>query len=780
MQPRAPSLASALVALLASALVGCLQNPTASQGAPVAPQADVNGTAIAKDAVTSVSIPDAKISDTAAGTDDAGDTAADAEPDVDSAAGPADAYSGPACTTTAACKNMPGLPYCAVYLKQCVECLFDAQCADTGHCAQNKCTVFSCTPGTAVCDGPFLATCNQDGKSTTSKECPAAAPVCNDGKCKACEPNATFCAPPAGGGPSLAVRKCDATGDASTLVKTCEGEATCQAKQCLVCVPGTKVCVGGVGKSCAADGGGFEAGLDCGAKGLTCVGGQCVEACGADLKNNSNVGCDYWAVDLDNAFEASGGKVYDAQNAQFAVIVSNTSQTQALVTVSLGAVAAAATSTTWTVPPKGLQVINLPDPAWGVPNQSQEGSDINSRVFHIQATQPIVAYQFNPLQNVGVFSNDASLLLPTGALGEEYWVASHAQLGNHRSYFTVVAATPGTTTVQVVVAAPTLAGPGVPAMTVGAKQTFSLQQGQVLNIESNKDKADLTGSWVKANKPVAVFGGSEASISPDIGNCINNPLGTPPKVCAVTNGMIPCTKDSDCPASCCADHLEEQLFPVKAWGKTYVGARLSPRGKEQDTWRIVAAENGTQVKLIPDIGITLPTLNQGAFFQFQTTKDFLLEADKPVMLAQYMASSFSTMTSANSTCTTNAMCMSQYGFLATCEGTGGSKSCGPIGDPSLILDVATSQYLDEYLFLVPDKYALNYITVIAPQATVVKLDGSSLGAAAFVPVPDTTWQVARLPIGAGTHTLVGSKKVALFVYGYDDDVSYGYPGGAGL
>ena len=43
---------------------------------------------------------------------------------------------------------------------------------------------------------------------------------------------------------------------------------------------------------------------------------------------------------------------------------------------------------------------------------------------------PIVAYQFNPLENANVFSNDASLLLPTPALvasGLSYVVAGWPQ-----------------------------------------------------------------------------------------------------------------------------------------------------------------------------------------------------------------------------------------------------------------------------------------------------------------------------------------------------------------
>ena len=108
------------------------------------------------------------------------------------------------------------------------------------------------------------------------------------------------------------------------------------------------------------------------------------------------------------------------------------------------------------------------------------------------------------------------------------------------------------------------------------------------------------------------------------------------------------------------------------------------------------------------------------------------------------------------------------------------KYCAPIGDPSLILGVATDQYLDKYLFLVPDKYKFNYINILAPQGAVSTIDGIGIAPQAFVSVPGTGWMVARMLIAAGTHRLETSQKAGLLVYGYDDDVSYGYPGGAGM
>ena len=697
---------------------------------------------------------------------------------------------GPACGKASACKDFADTPYCDLTIQVCVQCITDAHCSKSGgQCKGNKCVEIQCKPGASECQGNFLATCKPDGKGYEVNVCPDSQPTCHGGACVVCKPNETDCAPAAAsGGASIAVQKCSDDGLSANIVKLCPAGQTCFQGECGVCTAGTQRCTGHLAEVCNGTGTGWSLVEDCAQKNLTCLGGLCVNPCAGDFKSNTNVGCDYWAVDLDNAVDEGGGKIYDAQNAQFSIIVSNTAAAEASVTVTIGPdpTAPGAKTKTWKVPGKGLQVIDLPDKSWGMPNQNQDGSAITGKAYRIQATQPIVAYQFNPLQNYGVFSNDASLLLPTGSLGDEYWVVSRNQLGTKfRSYFNVIAVEPGKTKVKVVVSAPTVAGVGVAKMSLGTSMDFELMQGQALNVESDKENADLTGSWVKADRPVAVFGGSEASNSPDIGNCVPMTKGSASKVCASSVlggglGTKPCTKDADCDSECCADHLEEQLFPVKSWGKSYVGARLAPRGKEQDAWRIIASVNNTHVTITPNIGVAVPTLNQGQFFEFQTTADFLIDSDQPVMVAQYMASSYATVTVAQATCTTDASCKAQYGFVGKCESAGFSKLCAAIGDPSLILDVPVTQFLDDYLFLVPDKYAVNYITVVAPAGTAVNLDGTVLLPSGFTTISGTNWTVARLPIGTGTHTLKSSQKVGVYVYGYDDDVSYGYPAGAGL
>ena len=52
-----------------------------------------------------------------------------------------------------------------------------------------------------------------------------------------------------------------------------------------------------------------------------CDNNQCVPICDRTVKEASYIGCEYWAVDLDNAID---GGVYDAQGQPFAVVLSNT------------------------------------------------------------------------------------------------------------------------------------------------------------------------------------------------------------------------------------------------------------------------------------------------------------------------------------------------------------------------------------------------------------------------------------------------------------------------
>jgi hypothetical protein len=701
---------------------------------------------------------------------------------VAAAADVADAAGNTGCGSHATCAAQDKTkPYCQASDHVCVACLIDLHCAaTTNNCEKGACVVVSCKPGATRCKNDFVQTCNAAGDGWDTDVCPQSAPVCAAGVCKKCVANKVYCKPPeTGSAVSTAVLQCSADGGSATVKSVCTGKQVCLADKCGVCVPGAKRCDGAKAQVCAADGASWQTTNDCGSKGIDCLAGLCVDPCAADIKSLTHVGCDYWAVDLDNAKEGQ----WDAQNMQFAVVISNTSKQEASVTVRLLSATPIAESK-FKVAAGAVRTIKLPDEL-GETNKlsNQDGSGINSRVYHIKANQPIIAYQFNPLDNVGVFSNDASLLLPRSALGTDYYVMSGRQITNYlRSYFAVVATSPGTTTVQIEVAAKTMPGQGVSALKMGGKKSFSLTQGQVLNIESDASEADLTGSHISSDKPVGVFGGSEASRSPNTGNCVAWQKDSK-KVCAGSSKGAAqyCTTDKQCQWSCCADHLEEQLFPVSIWGATYVGAHLKRRGKEKDTWRVLASVDATTVTIKPNIGVTIPTLKKGGWFEFDTDKDFVLEASAPVQVAQYMASSYATVQWERPSCQADADCKAKYGFDGVCTAVGpGKKVCEPLGDPSLLMNIATSQYLKTTIFLVPDKYKFNYTTIVAPVGTKVTLDKGALANSAFTAIPSTNYMVARLPIGTGAHTVDATNPVGVWVYGYDKAVSYGYAAGAKL
>ncbi len=694
------------------------------------------------------------------------------------------AYTGPACTKNSVCTNLPDTPYCAIALSKCVQCLFDANCTDPQKCVDFQCKTISCTPGEKQCNGLFLDVCNATGNGFDEQTCPDAKPFCLNDDCRICDAGKEYCAK---SDPSVinfdVLMQCSADGATTTVVHQCPSGQQCLNNACMACVPGSKSCdPSGAAVECKSDGSGYDVTEDCAAKGMACVGGLCSDPCSGDIKANTNAGCDYFAVDLDNVYIPDGkGGFFDAQNAQFSVIVSNTKSAPATVTVIATDTTGVVHQSKYTVAANGLKILNLPDPLWKIKPLNQDGTAITKNVYRIKSSQPIVAYQFNPLQDVGVFSNDASLLLPSNGLGQEYWVMTREQsVDSLKSYFTVVATTGGTakTHVTMLLSAPTLAGPSLPAKNAGDTLEVDLAEGEVLNVESNAIGSDMTGTWIKADKDIAVFGGSEASNSPNTDHCIN---GT----CQYQGWA--CTTNADCPATCCSDHMEEQLFPVASWGTTYLATKVQKRGLEKDAWRVLAATDGTTVTTNPPQG-AIPVLNKGQWFEFESDQDFVITSSQPVMVGQFMAASFAPGPNSD-TCTGVAVGQKVCAYTwnvkdypwacsknADCPNIAEPGDAG-IGDPDFSLSVSVDRFLTDYVFLVPSNYKANYINVMAPTGALATLDGAALtGFTEFVP----GWSVLRIAVAPGAHTLKSVQKVGLLVYGWADFVSYSYPGGASL
>lgn len=606
---------------------------------------------------------------------------------------------------------------------------------------------------------------------------------------------------------SLSMR-CSADGTGWVVDADCATRGlACTTQGCLACEPKSQACKGQDLLACNEQGTGFLAKplLSCdGKKGMICNSGGCSNACELARSNRSYMGCEYWAVDLDNAVVDIGS----AASQQYALALSNPSSLSAQITVSQndaahGEPVQLKEVTRREVAPGALEVILLPprevDGSRPGEFNTGGGTALTSNAYRIESTAPIIIYQFNPLENVSVFSNDASLLVPAPALttdattshGASYLVMGWPQtigtsddpkknFGTDLRAFLTIVGTREKTSVRVTLAAdtvPDLAGK-VPARKKGETLDVVLNPFDVLNLETGAFAADFTGSRIDADKPVVVFSGSEASDVPDFPDLTTR--------------------------RCCADHLEEQLFPITTLGRAFVVLVDASRSQAlKDAGASITAHTEPEYFRVLTPGefavvqTNLPTpddeLSVGASYtQLKAEQDFVIQSSEPLVVGAFMVS----------------------------QEEAGIPSSLPGGDPSFIVLPPVEQYRKDYLFLTPDKYAFDFIGVAVPHGTKVKLDGRTLqqgtvpgpgakltctlGAVGRLRRPgekaDTDYDAYKCQLSFpkivpektppanllpgeqndGVHRLTADQPVGLVVYGFDAYVSYGYPGGTDL
>jgi hypothetical protein len=163
----------------------------------------------------------------------------------------------------------------------------------------------------------------------------------------------------------------------------------------------------------------------------------------------------------------------------------------------------------------------------------------------------------------------------------------------------------------------------------------------------------------------------------------------------------------------------------------------------------VASSPQTQITLSPPVA-QVPTLGPGEHFTFSTAEDFLLEATAPVTLVQFMSGSQTVQTHPND------------------------------GDPSMLLAVPVRQFRQRYIFLVPNTYSRDWVSVVHPRGATVMLNGAPLDLGQAQPVAGTQYMVSRLSVEDGRHEVVADMPVGVSVYGFDHNISYAYPAGLDL
>jgi len=344
-----------------------------------------------------------------------------------------------------------------------------------------------------------------------------------------------------------------------------------------------------------------------------------------------------------------------------------------------------------------------------------------------------------------------------------------------RSYITVVGILEGETTVAVTVTGPTQPGIAyegdpnrqapMPHMNPGDTKIFKIKQYDVLNLETDRPGADLTGTRVVADKRVAVFGGSEAANAPNTARCINIDPVTSQGVCE-WDKKTTCRTLLDCVNAgfntCCADHLEQQMFPLKTWGSSYVASKSWDRGLSKDIYRIIAGADNTRIVLVPpQPGVVVPILQRGGFFEFESSGNFEVRAQdrKPILVGQFLAA--------------------QDAPDPNVGGVGTAGDAGT-GDPAFMLLIPLEQYRTDFVVLAPAEYAANYINVTVPTGASVQVDNEDIPPGFFTLIGSGEYSVYRQLITPGTHTIRSSERAGVIVYGWDQYVSYAYTGGTDL
>jgi hypothetical protein len=451
------------------------------------------------------------------------------------------------------------------------------------------------------------------------------------------------------------------------------------------------------------------------------------------------------AVDLDNFDDASTG--FDAAAQPWAVTVSNPNDR--VVSVEFADGRGARVAGPIEVAPGAVERVRLP-------RADADATSLTFNSFRIVSSAPVTAHQFNPENNVDVYSNDATLLLPASALGLQYlvlgWPTEVQQVPLFgprvfRSFVTIVgvAATTTDVTIRTPATAAIAAGPGFDALAAGSERRITLQRGQTLALTTTEvNRADLTGMEIVANYPVAVFAGAE---------CANVPLG-----------------NTYC------DHIEEQLTPVSAWGTEYVAANFEQRGREPSVYRILASSDGTVVTVEPpQPGFSTATLARGRVVEIVSDADFVIRGTAPISVAQFMVGS--SYPGPAEGCTRDP----ESTLPSTCAIPSDDRCIqgSGIGDPASMMLVPSRQLRSDYVVLTPRDYFENYLTLIVPESGAVNLDGVAV-AGDSTPIGSTGWSVLRVPVNEGSHTLRGTAPFGLYAYGYECDVSYAYAGGMNL
>lgn len=374
----------------------------------------------------------------------------------------------------------------------------------------------------------------------------------------------------------------------------------------------------------------------------------------------------------------------------------------------------------------GAMRVSCPQPA-AIRQAFQTSDTTRFPAFRITTSGPVAAYDIYPYGGARSFVASASLLLPTSTYGTtSVSITPAPSIGPYHSFLQVFARENGT---SVAIEAPVAIEGSGTVRPSAARQivTRTLAAGEVLQLHQ---AADLGGSTIRSDKPVAVWGGH---------SCMQVPVGR---------------------AAC--DSAHQQLPPVAHLGNEYVGVQPPARfANEPATWRLVGTAAGTRLTWTPSVPGAPTRLGPGQVVEFSAPGPFVVRSQS-----------------------------TGHPFLATQLMTGAQPVPMNVGDPEFVLLVPPGQFLSSYLFFTDHTYQNTHLVFTRKRVNGVFANVMLDCPATFQwqPTGDPDFEYATVSwtrdaqtgCTNGIRRADSSTPFGLTVWGTDSYVSYAYPAGMGV
>ena len=209
-------------------------------------------------------------------------------------------------------------------------------------------------------------------------------------------------------------------------------------------------------------------------------------------------------------------------------------------------------------------------------------------------------------------------------------------------------------------------------------------------------------------------------------------------------GSVTCV---NIPSGCMScDHIVEEMFPYYSWGKNFVTIPLAGRDASGDVFRVLAAQDGTTITVN---GVQVSTINTGDHYE-------------------------AILTGYNSITTNHASLLAQFAKGKGCSGN--------TGDPFMMIIPPEEQFLTDYTIINVAGFTSHWVNIIAPSnaISIIYQDGVLIPPGAFTQIGTTNFYGAQRSVVQGSHTFNSTLPFGVFVYGWANADSYGYPGGCSL